>query len=185
MPHERPAFPSRPLSPLLGAFFPYTNVKSTNGRISLDFSVFCVTSVVKPFRVDGSKLQHRSTERILERVRKRNQIAGTARPGGNRDELWALRSRFPDPPSGQATLPWPSRRAPRRTVAAQRTRTHPQARAERRRNVVKRGVAVTTKVSSGGGSPQPVAASRTLRIDALNGPTRQILHAVFSLWNRA
>ena len=110
MPHERPAFPSRPLSPLLGTFFPYTNVKGTNGRISLDFSVFSVTSVVKPFCADGGKLQRGSTERILERVRKRNPIAGTARPGGNRDELWALRSRWPESPirAGDVTLAVPA-----------------------------------------------------------------------------
>jgi hypothetical protein len=74
-------------------------------------------------------------------------------------------------------LPLSSRRAARWTVTTQRAGTHPQAWADGRRNIVKRSATIAAKFSVRVGCPQPVAASRTLRIDALHSPSRQILHA--------
>jgi hypothetical protein len=42
---------------------------------------------------------------------------------------------------------------------------------------VERSAAIAAEFSSGVDCPQPVAASRTLRINALYSPSRQILHA--------
>jgi hypothetical protein len=50
---------------------------------------------------------------------------------------------------------------------------------------VKRRAAIAAELPAGVGCPQPVAASGALRIDALNGPSRQILHADSPLWNCA
>jgi hypothetical protein len=81
-------------------------------------------------------------------------------------------------PKGRSTrLTMPLWRAPRWTITAQRARTHPQSRADRWRNVAEWSAAVTAELPFGVGRPQPMAASRALRIDALNGPSRQILHA--------
>ena len=82
-------------------------------------------------------------------------------------------------------LPLPSGRTARRTVTAQRARTHPQAWAQRRRDIVERSATIAAEFSSGVGRPQPVAASRALRIDALHSPSRQILHAFSPSWNDA
>jgi hypothetical protein len=74
-------------------------------------------------------------------------------------------------------LPLPSGRTARRTVTAQRARTHPQAWAQRRRDIVERSATIAAEFSPGVGCTQPVAACRALRIDALHCPSRQILHA--------
>jgi hypothetical protein len=95
------------------------------------------------------------------------KFAGTARP-----------PRRTSGPGGRSRrLALASWRAARWTVTAQRAGTHPQARADGWRNVVKRSAAIAAEFSSGVSRPQPVAASRAFRIDALHGPSRQILHA--------
>lgn len=71
-----------------------------------------------------------------------------------------------------------ARLAAQRAIASERARTHPQARPQRRGNIVQRRVAIAAKFSRGVRSPQPVAASGALRINALHGPARQILHAL-------
>src|SRR5579863_9399362 len=94
------------------------------------------------------------------------KFAGTARPP----------RRTSGPESRSQRLTRSSRRAARWTVTSQRAGTHPQAWAQRRRNIVERSAAIAAEFSSGVGSPQPVAARRALRINALDGPARQILH---------
>ena len=42
---------------------------------------------------------------------------------------------------------------------------------------MERSAAIAAEFSSGVGCPQPVAASRTFRINALHSPSRQILHS--------
>jgi hypothetical protein len=94
--------------------------------------------------------------------------AGTARPGATGTS---------GPGGCSRRLALASRRAARWTVTAERAGTHPQARADGWRNVVKRSAAIAAEFSSGVRRPQPVAASRAFRIDALHSPSRQILHA--------
>ena len=62
-------------------------------------------------------------------------------------------------------------------VTPQRTWTHPQTRAQRRRNISERRAAIAAEFSPAVGSSQPVAARRALRIDALHSPSWQILHS--------
>jgi hypothetical protein len=108
--------------------------------------------------------------------------AGT-RPGDSRERIAGTAS-IPSI-ARRRRLTWPARQATRWAVAAERPGTHPQARAQRRRHVVKRRAAVAAELRSGGAGTQPVAAGLTFRIDALNGPARQILHAFLLLGRRA
>ena len=73
-------------------------------------------------------------------------------------------------------LPWAPGGTARRTVTAQRARTHPQARGQRRRYVVQRRATIAAKFSTGINRAQPVASRRAFRIDALHSPAWQILH---------
>jgi hypothetical protein len=92
---------------------------------------------------------------------------------------------FRGPVTGTASIPESTcrrltraaRQTTRRPVAAERARTHPQARAQRRRHVVKRRATVAAEFHSGGAGAQPVTSGHAFRIDALNSPARQILHA--------
>lgn len=95
--------------------------------------------------------------------------SGDGSPRSSRGEL-AQGARF-------ERLPRASGGTSRWTVTAQRAGTHPQARRERRRNIMKRRAAVAAELPIGGAHAQPVAARRALRIDALHSPTWQILHA--------
>lgn len=67
-------------------------------------------------------------------------------------------------------------RPPSGPVVAQRARPQAQARPERRRNIVQRSAAITAQVRPGGVHAQPMPARLALGIDALYGPTRQVLH---------
>ena len=96
------------------------------------------------------------------------RLAGTARPGMAGTSGPEVRSR---------RLPLSAWRASRWTVTSQRPRTHPQARTDGWRYVAKRSAAIAAQFSHGVSGPQPVASGGALRIDALNGPSRQILHA--------
>jgi len=69
-----------------------------------------------------------------------------------------------------------SARATDRPVARQSARPHPKARRKRRRHVVKRSAAVAAALLRLALDAQPMPARRTLRIQTLNRPTRQILH---------
>ncbi len=109
------------------------------------------------------------------------EFAGTARTGVTGTGGPEDRSR---------RLPMSSRRAARWTVTSQRARTHPQARAYRRRNIAEWRTAIAAEFSAAVGCPQPVAARRTFRINALHSPSRQILHvfppiALWPRWNDA
>jgi hypothetical protein len=89
MPHERPALPSRPLSPL-----PIANSPKADSSLPLRSLCPCVSDL--PFLKDRKPLVTEGTEKAFEKDAEKT--AGTARPGVNRDEL-ALGS-LPGPPSG-------------------------------------------------------------------------------------
>ncbi len=103
-------------------------------------------------------------------------MAGTARPG-------ITGTSGPDNRSRRLALS--SWRAARRTITTERTGTHAHARADRWRNIAQRSAAIAADLCSGVGCAQPVAACRALRIDALNSPSRQILHVSPPLESRA
>jgi len=66
-----------------------------------------------------------------------------------------------------------------RTIDAERSRAHASRQAggrERRRHIAQGSAAVAALREVIFGDAEPVAAGVTLRIDALNGPARQILH---------
>ena len=107
-----------------------------------------------------------------KRPGKLEKSAGTARPAG---------SRRAGPNARLLRLARTSRGTSRRTIAAQRARSHPQAGSQRGRYVAKRRVTVAANFSSRSVHAQPVASRGTFRIDALHSPTRQILQAVLLL----
>jgi hypothetical protein len=78
-------------------------------------------------------------------------------------------------PPDCGTWRWLARTA-RRPVAAERPWAQPQARPQWRRHVVQRRAAIAARIRPRGIDPQPVAASQTIRIDTLHGPTRKVLH---------
>ena len=80
------------------------------------------------------------------------------------------------PKARRRRLPRASRGTPRRTVTAQRARTHPHAWGQRRRYVVQRRATVAAEFGAGRAHAQPVASRRAFRIDALHSPTGQVLH---------
>jgi hypothetical protein len=66
-----------------------------------------------------------------------------------------------------------------RTIDAERARAHTSRQAgrrERRRHIAQGSAAVAALREVIFGDAEPVAAGVTIRIDALNGPARQILH---------
>src|SRR6266849_8362442 len=69
-----------------------------------------------------------------------------------------------------------SARAKRGAVGAQRARVQTQTRAERRRDVVQRSAAIAAAVRTADVDAQPMSAGLAFRIDALHGPSGQILH---------
>src|SRR2546427_5177430 len=69
-----------------------------------------------------------------------------------------------------------SARAKRRAVGAQRARVQTQTRAERRRDIVQRSAAIAAAVRTADVDAQPMSAGLAFRIDALHGPSGQILH---------
>ncbi len=75
-------------------------------------------------------------------------------------------------------------RAPGRPIGAERARAQPQARPQRRRDVVERSATIAAQVGFDPIRAQPMPACRTLRIDTLHGPTRQILHGTPSPFPR-
>src|SRR5260370_32083710 len=69
-----------------------------------------------------------------------------------------------------------SARAKRGAVGAQRARVQTETRAERRRDIVQRSAAIAAAVRTADVDAQPMSAGLAFRIDALHGPSGQILH---------
>ena len=102
----------------------------------------------------------------LRRNENRNPCGdGSSRLGRDERAQLARLRRLPRTPGGTT----------RGTVTTEGARSQPQARAQRRRNIVERGITVAAKFASGGAGTQPVATSQAFRINTLHGPTRQIL----------
>lgn len=74
----------------------------------------------------------------------------------------------------------------KRRARSEGPRAHAETRAEGRRNGLQSAAAAGAKFETGVGAgkmgAEPVSASGTLRIDALHGPTGQILHARVLRW---
>jgi hypothetical protein len=73
-----------------------------------------------------------------------------------------------------------------RRARGEGTRTHAKARADGRRHCLQGAAAARAKFEAGIGAgkmgAEPVSASGALRIDALHGPTGQILHMRVLRW---
>jgi hypothetical protein len=65
-------------------------------------------------------------------------------------------------------------------TAAQRTGSHPEARRQGRRHIVKSPAAIAATILRRAFHAQPMASRRTTRIQTLHGPTGQILHSFAS-----
>jgi len=170
MPHERPE-PSTGRSPhfrcRFGAGFGSAGFSLwvlVHARTNPPQAEACATRVFPPAVTLDAKRRFLTAD-FLRKVLRGRLVPSAAADGTSGPEDRSRR------------LPLPSGRTARRTITAQRARTHPQAWAQRRRDIVERSATIAAQFSSGVDGPQPVAASRTLRINALHSPSRQILHA--------